>query len=191
MVQSNQVYIYKLWDMCTLWNARNSGALTASRFRAGTSLWVSNWESFTGEDIQSRNTHFSAYRTSFPLNLFWLLRGGEENMVVLFFNNCISNMGFTSNDDDVKWCSVIAEFRSMSEFPWIPSEWVFKTWPRFYWLRRRKKKINKKLGAEVSRRDGGLRSFGLTDTIFFFLFIEKKRRQTKRLCRLFTTSHVG
>lgn len=38
MVQSKQVYIYKLWDVCTLLNTRNSGKLTASRFEAGVSL---------------------------------------------------------------------------------------------------------------------------------------------------------
>lgn len=117
-VQLNQVYIYKLWDLCTLLNTRNSGELIvpsvsreANRFKAGMSLCpVLTDSEETGSVLQggqiSRSPGFLL--TSFPLNLLWHLHSGEK-VQLFIFNNCISNVDFTSNDDDVRWCCVIAE----------------------------------------------------------------------------------
>lgn len=93
MVQLNQVYIYKLWDVCTLLNIRNSGELAvpfvsreANRFKAGVSLcpvFMNSEEfklgEFCWEDRCSRNPGFLF--PSLPLNLLWHLHSRESTVV--------------------------------------------------------------------------------------------------------------
>lgn len=93
MVQLNQVYIYKLWDVCTLLNIPNSGELAApfvsreaNRFKAGASLCPVLMDSeefklgeFCREDGCSRNPGFLL--PSLALNLLWHLHSGESTVV--------------------------------------------------------------------------------------------------------------
>lgn len=105
MVQLNKVYIYKLWDVCTLLNTRNSGELTvrgvsreASRFKAGVRLCpVPTLLALYRVDRHSRNPGNSVLQggpaqqkprifcfPSFPLNLLWHLHSGEKYTVLYF-----------------------------------------------------------------------------------------------------------
>lgn len=112
----------------TLLNTRNSGEANCpqceqssqQRFTAGGRLFTG----FTGRTDAAENPGNSVLQggharhetqvscsQSFPFNLLWLLHSGGKVHGCLFFNNCISHVDFTSNGDDVKWCSVIADFR--------------------------------------------------------------------------------